>query len=102
MPYYSGLKKRMLLAAINQRGFKQDLNACLERIGLGDAKNKRVSKYSMGMRQRLGIAQAVMENPSLLILDEPLNGLDEQGVSEIRELFLELKERGKTILLIFS
>ena len=80
VPYYSGLKNLELLAAINRRVSKERLNACMEQIGLGDAKNKRVSKYSMGMSQRLGIAQAIMENPRLLILDEPLNGLDEQGV----------------------
>ena len=99
VPYYSGLKNLELLAAINRRASKERLNACMEQIGLGDAKNKRVSKYSMGMRQRLGIAQAIMENPRLLILDEPLNGLDEQGVEDIRALLLELKSQGKTILL---
>ena len=53
----------------------------------------------MGMRQRLGIAQAIMEEPHLLILDEPMNGLDNHGVKEVRELLLKLKEEGKTILL---
>ena len=71
----------------------------MEQLGLGEAKHKRVSKYSMGMRQRLGIAQAIMENPKLLILDEPLNGLDEQGVKEIRELLMDLKKQGTTVLL---
>lgn len=99
VPYYSGLKNLELLAAINHRASKERLNACMEQLGLGNAKDKRVSKYSMGMRQRLGIAQAVMEDPKLLILDEPLNGLDEQGVEDIRTLLLELKEQGKTILL---
>jgi ABC-2 type transport system ATP-binding protein len=99
VPYYSGLKNLTLLAAINRRASRETLNACMEQLGLGNAKHKRVSKYSMGMRQRLGIAQAIMEDPKLLILDEPLNGLDEQGVIEIRELLLELKRQGKTILL---
>ena len=99
VPYYSGLKNLKLLAAINQRVSPDRLNICMEQLGLGNAKHKRVSKYSMGMRQRLGIAQAIMENPKLLILDEPLNGLDEQGVREIRELLLNLKKQGTTILL---
>lgn len=99
VPYYSGLKNLELLAAINRRTSRERLNACMERLGLGSAKYKRVSKYSMGMRQRLGIAQAVMEDPGLLILDEPLNGLDEQGVEDIRALLLELRDQGKTILL---
>ncbi|MEG0145325.1 MAG: ATP-binding cassette domain-containing protein, partial [Clostridia bacterium] len=68
-------------------------------VGLDPKSRKWVSKYSMGMKQRLGIAQAIMEDPDLLILDEPMNGLDNQGVSDMRSLFLELKARGKTILL---
>ena len=60
---------------------------------------KPVGKYSLGMRQRLGIAQAIMENPSILILDEPFNGLDKTGVSEMRKLIKELKGQGKTIIL---
>ncbi|MBD5093336.1 MAG: ATP-binding cassette domain-containing protein [Subdoligranulum sp.] len=99
IPYYSGLKNLELLAAVNRRASKERLNACMELLGLGNAKGKRVSKYSMGMRQRLGIAQAIMEDPELLILDEPLNSLDEQGVEDIRALLLELKGQGKTILL---
>ena len=99
VPYYSGLKNLELLAAVNRRVSREKLDACMELLGLGDAKGKRVSKYSMGMRQRLGIAQAIMEDPKLLILDEPLNGLDEQGVEDIRALLLELKRKGKTILL---
>lgn len=99
VPYYSGLKNLALLAAINRRVSKEQLNTCMEQLGLGDAKVKRVSKYSMGMRQRLGIAQAIMEDPKLLILDEPLNGLDEQGVQDIRALLLDLKRQGKTVLL---
>ena len=63
------------------------------------ALKKPVANYSLGMRQRLGIAQAIMEDPKLLILDEPFNGLDKHGVGEIRKLLLELKEEGKTILL---
>ena len=99
VPYYSGLKNLELLAAINRQTSRERLNAYMEQLGLGNATDKRVSKYSMGMRQRLGIAQAVMENPRLLILDEPLNGLDEQGVEDIRALLLELRGQGKTILL---
>lgn len=60
---------------------------------------KPVSKYSLGMRQRLGIAQAIMEDPKVLILDEPFNGLDKNGVVHMRELLKELKNQGKAILL---
>lgn len=58
-----------------------------------------VSKYSLGMRQRLGLAQSIMEDPLMLILDEPFNGLDKHAVKDMRKLILELKEKGKTILL---
>ena len=68
-------------------------------IGLDPDMKKPVGKYSLGMRQRLGIAQAIMEDPLFLILDEPFNGLDKHGVEEIRELLLDLKTAGKTILL---
>ena len=60
---------------------------------------KHVAKYSLGMRQRLGIAQAIMEDPDVLILDEPFNGLDKNGVKHMRELLKELKNQGKSILL---
>ena len=79
--------------SISQKGKK-----LLSLVGL-DGVEKRVGGYSRGMKQRLGIAQAIMEEPSLLILDEPMNGLDNQGVQEMRQLFLKLKEEGKTILL---
>ena len=58
---------------------------------------RHVRKYSLGMRQRLGLAQAIMENPKILILDEPFNGLDKEGVAEMREYLLSCKEQGKTI-----
>ena len=71
----------------------------MTKVGLEPLSKKHVGKYSLGMRQRLGIAQAIMEDPNILILDEPMNGLDNQGVEDIRKLLLELKEQGKTILI---
>lgn len=65
---------------------------------LDPSEKKHVGKYSLGMKQRLGIAQAIMENPDILILDEPMNGLDKDGVADMRELFLTLKSEGKTII----
>ncbi len=82
-----------------RKGRKVDVVSYMNMIGL-DAKSKKpVGKYSLGMRQRLGIAQAIMENPKLLILDEPMNGLDNKGVDDMRSLFLKLKEQGVTIIL---
>ena len=70
----------------------------MKTVGLNPNEKKHVGKYSLGMRQRLGIAQAIMENPDILILDEPMNGLDKDGVADMRELFLQLKADGKTII----
>ena len=69
------------------------------KVRLDPESKKRVGKFSLGMRQRLGLAQAFMEDPDLLVLDEPMNGLDNKGVEDIREILLDLKEQGKTILI---
>ena len=71
----------------------------MEQVGLDPDLKRHVKKYSLGMRQRLGLAQAIMDNPKILILDEPFNGLDKDGVADMRKYLLELKERGKTILI---
>lgn len=71
----------------------------LDTVGLSDAGNKKAKHFSMGMKQRLGVALALLGNPDLLILDEPINGLDPEGTREIRELILELSEEGKTFLI---
>ncbi len=99
LPGYSGYQNLSFLACIRNKIKKKEILEVIERVGLDPKSTKHVGKYSMGMRQRLGIAQAIMEDPSLLILDEPMNGLDNQGVQDMRELFLKLKEEGKTILL---
>lgn len=87
------------LYTISNRGDKKYLYSILERVGLQPELKRPVGKYSLGMKQRLAIAQAIMENPNILILDEPMNGLDKHGVKEMRELFLNMKTEGKTILL---
>lgn len=99
LPGYSGYHNLSFLACIQNKIKKKDILEVIERVGLDPKSKKHVGKYSMGMRQRLGIAQAIMENPNLLILDEPMNGLDNQGVQDIRKLLLDLKEEGKTIIL---
>ena len=95
---YSGKRNLELLAALSDKEH-MDIVEVMNLVGLGNAVNKKVGKYSMGMRQRLGIAQAIMEYQQILILDEPMNGLDNQGVREMRELFIRLREKGITILL---
>ncbi len=99
LPSMSGYRNLRTLAALRGVIGKQEILDTLRRVGLYDARRKSVAKYSLGMRQRLGIAQAIMENPDVLILDEPFNGLDAQAVAEMRALLLDLKAQGKTILL---
>ena len=99
IPYYSGYKNLKLLAGLNNRIGKKEIMQSMEQVGLDPKLKRHVRKYSLGMRQRLGLAQAIMENPDLLILDEPFNGLDKDGVKEMREYLLSYKERGKTILI---
>ena len=96
---FSGYKNLEYLAGIKKRIGKEEIRKSMETVGLDPDSRKKVKKYSLGMRQRLGIAQAIMEHPKLLILDEPMNGLDREGAAGIRKLFLQLKEEGVTILL---
>lgn len=99
LPNMTGVKNLEILASLNKKIGLEEIAAAIRRVGLDPLMKKPVGKYSLGMRQRLGIAQAIMEDPSLLILDEPLNGLDKHGVAEMRKLIKRLKEQGKTILL---
>ena len=99
LPNITGIKNLEILASLNKRIGLAEIAGSIRRVGLDPMMKKPVGKYSLGMRQRLGIAQAIMEYPSLLILDEPLNGLDKHGVREMRDLIKSLKEDGKTILL---
>lgn len=95
----SGMKNLEFLYGIRNHGNREYLKEVMRKVGLDPDSRKSVGKYSLGMRQRLAIAQAIMENPPVLILDEPMNGLDKRGVEEIRKIFLKLKEEGKAILL---
>lgn len=100
LPGYSAYSNLKFLAAINGKIGKEEIRSAIKSVGLNPDDKKHVGKYSLGMRQRLGLAQAIMENPDLLILDEPMNGLDKDGVKDMREYLLDLKERGKTILIV--
>ena len=99
LPNVSGVKNLEILASLNKKIGLSEIAEAIRTVGLDPKLNKPVGKYSLGMRQRLGIAQAIMEDPTLLILDEPLNGLDKHGVAEMRTLIKSLKAKGKTILL---
>ena len=99
LPEYSAFQNLKLMAMIRGKITSERIRETIKLVGLDPDSKKHVGKYSLGMRQRLGIAQAIMEDPLFLILDEPFNGLDKHGVEEIRELLLDLKAAGKTILL---
>ena len=99
LPEYSAYKNLCFLADISGGVSRDDIKKAIRKVGLDPDDKKRVGKYSLGMRQRLGLAQAIMEDPQLLILDEPMNGLDKQGVQDMRRYLLELKANGKTILI---
>ncbi len=99
LPNLTGMKNLEILASLQHKIGKERIQEVLQTVGLDPKLKKPVSKYSLGMRQRLGIAQAVIEDPSILILDEPFNGLDKKGVKQMHELILSLKGERKTILL---
>lgn len=96
---WSGYQNLKFLYTIRNKADKKYLYSVMEKVGLDPALKRPVGKYSLGMRQRLAIAQAIMEDPAILILDEPMNGLDKKGMKEIRELLLDMKKQGKLILL---
>ena len=100
LPNISGFKNLQLLASLKKKASDAVIRDAIMKVGLDPYMKKPVGKYSLGMRQRLGLAQALMEDPQLLILDEPLNGLDKHGAAHIRELIKSLRDEGKTVLLV--
>ena len=99
IPHETGFSNLKILAGLKGLIGRDEIRENIKKVGLDPDMKKPVGKYSLGMRQRLGIAQAIMENPNVLILDEPFNGLDKHGVEEMRQLLKELKAQGKAILL---
>lgn len=100
LPEKTGLDNLLLLAAIRGKAGRAEVEETMRRVGLKPESEVVVGKYSQGMRQRLAIAQALMEKPSLLVLDEPLNAIDVNSVAKFRKLFRELNEKeGVTIIL---
>ena len=99
IPYYSGFKNLKLIADLNKKADTEQIKRAMSQVGLDPTLKRHVVKYSLGMRQRLGLAQAIRENPDILILDEPMNGLDKEGVEDMRKYLLDFKTQGKTILI---
>ena len=99
IPNYSGFKNLKLLASVRNKISNEEIRKSMEIVGLEPKSRKHVGKYSLGMRQKLGIAQAIMEKPKILILDEPMNGLDNESVAVVRKILKEQAENGATIIL---
>lgn len=99
LPDYSAYKNLKSLAMVRQKIGKEEIKEAIRSVGLDPDSRKHVGKYSLGMKQRLGIAQALMEDPDILLLDEPMNGLDNKGVEDMRRLFMEQRDKGKLIVL---
>lgn len=99
LPHLSGFANLKRLAAIQRKITDEQIRKSIARAGLDPFSRKKVGQYSLGMRERLGIAQAIMEEPKLLVLDEPFNGLDKRGARDVCNLLDELRSRGRTILI---
>lgn len=97
-PDISGFENLKLLADINKTIDEKKILEILELVNLTEEKNKKYSKYSLGMKQKLGVAQAIMEDPDILILDEPFNGIEQATVDKLTEYFLSKKKEGKLII----
>lgn len=95
---YTGLKNLELLASIKNVIGTEDIRKTIEAVGLDPDDKRKYRKYSLGMKQKLGIAAAFMENPDIIILDEPINAIDESGVVKVKKLIAEAKERGAVII----
>jgi len=97
--YLSAVNNLKITNSISGRGDYQGIDAVLQKVNLFERKDSRFSSYSLGMKQRLAIAAALLGDPKVLVLDEPTNGLDPVGIAEIRELIIELSKKGHTIIM---
>lgn len=98
-PYLSGIENLKLLYEINHKKDDHHIEEVLKLVGLENAMNKKYKAYSLGMKKRLMLAQAIMEDQTIILLDEPTNGLDEKGVQDLREILKQEREKGKLIII---
>lgn len=99
LPEYSGFDNLKILSEINHNITDEDIYQSMELVGLDRDNKQKVKEYSLGMKQKLNIAQAIMEKPKILLLDEPTNALDQETIKMVREVFLKLRDQGSTILI---
>ena len=95
----TGFENLKLLASIQKKINDSDINKILDEVHLNEDRNKKYHKYSLGTKQKLGIAQAIMEDPEVIVLDEPFNGVENETAEQIRTLLLKLKKKGKLIII---
>lgn len=98
LPEFTGKKNLQLLAMLQEDVSNEDIDVAMRSVGLNPEDKRHYKKYSLGMRERLGIAQAILKKPKLILLDEPTNGIDEDGIKMLKKLLLDLKEQGSTII----
>ena len=98
-PELTGMENLRLLAKLNKKIGDEEIREAIERVGLDPKDRRTFRKYSLGMKQRIVVAQAIMEKPDILLLDEPTNALDDDGVDLVRRIILEEKERGALVLI---
>lgn len=99
LPQLSAYKNLHMISKIKKTATKEDIEESIRRVGLDPFSKLKVKKYSLGMKQRLNLSQAVFERPDILLLDEPTNAIDEKGVSLVHELLIAEKRRGATIII---
>ncbi|MCI8338394.1 MAG: ATP-binding cassette domain-containing protein [Lachnospiraceae bacterium] len=95
---YSGFENLKMLASINLSLADEEIDELLERVGLSEQRDKKFGKYSLGMKQRLGVAAAIMGNPEIILLDEPINAIDGEGVEQMRQVILGMRDEGRIII----
>ena len=99
LPNYTGYNNLKLLANIKEVVSDSEIREAIERVGLDPMDKRKYRKYSLGMKQRIGIAAAIMEHPDIILLDEPTNALDDTGITQIKQLILEERDRGALIIM---
>lgn len=99
LPDLSGFENLKLLASIQNKISDEDIKDAMEKVNVYQEANKKYSKYSLGTKQKLGIAQVLMENPKIMILDEPFNGIENETVNKLRKILIEEKKKDKIIII---
>lgn len=102
LPHMSGMKNLEILAGIQKKIGREEIKETMRLVGLDPDLNRSFAKYSLGMKQKLGIAQALMEKPRLLVLDEPMNNLDEESIARLRKILMELNQKENVTVLMTS